>query len=150
MDGEGSKGLSGPLTETDITDILRLGNVEDISDRIRDIMPGEVIHRVVPKLFRVWIVLDALFRIFVASVIPQPDVEPKVDQNEGEGPFRGRQTDPHLRVHEQPVVEVHDRLVGPRSDRSARSSLGATETVQAEQVPILCEHDVFLELVTPN
>ena len=60
MDGEGSKGLSGSLAETDIAEVLRLGDVEDVRNRIRDVVPGEVIQRIVPKLFRIRIELDAL------------------------------------------------------------------------------------------
>ena len=60
MNGEGSKGLSGALTETDVAEILRLGNFEDVRNGIRDVVPGEVIQRVVPKLFRVRIMVYAL------------------------------------------------------------------------------------------
>ena len=70
MDGEGGEGLSGSLTETDVTDVPRLGDVEDVRDCIRDVVPGEVIHRVVPKLFRVGIILDAFLGILVAPVVP--------------------------------------------------------------------------------
>ena len=50
MNGEGSKGLSGPLAETDVAEILRLGYVENVRNGIRNIVPSEVIHRVVPEL----------------------------------------------------------------------------------------------------
>ena len=70
MDRKGSKRLSGPLAETDVAEILRLGDVENVVDGIRDVVPSKVVNRIVPELLRVWVILDALFRIFVASVIP--------------------------------------------------------------------------------
>ena len=43
MNGEGSKGLSGPLTETNVADMLRLGEVEDVRNGVRDVVQGEVV-----------------------------------------------------------------------------------------------------------
>ena len=60
MDGEGGKGLGRPLAETDVAETPRLGGVEDVGDGIRDVVPGEIVQRVVPKLFRVRIMVDAL------------------------------------------------------------------------------------------
>lgn len=88
MNGEGRKRLSGTLAEADVANILRLGDVEDVINGIRDVVPCKVVNRIVPKLFRVRVIFHALFRIFVASVIPQPNVKPKVDQNKGESAIR--------------------------------------------------------------
>ena len=48
------------------------------------------------------------------------------------------------------MMEVYDRFIRLCSDRGARGSLGGTEAVQAEEIPVLGEDNVFLELVTPN
>ena len=48
------------------------------------------------------------------------------------------------------MVKVHDWLVRLSSDRGAPDSLWGTETVQAEEISILREYNVFLEFVPPN
>ena len=48
------------------------------------------------------------------------------------------------------MMKVHDRFIRLHSNRGARVPLRGTETVQTEQVPVLGEHNVFLEFVTPN
>ena len=48
------------------------------------------------------------------------------------------------------MMEVYNRFVRPCSDRGTGDSLWGAEAVQAEQVPVFSEHNVFLELVFPN
>jgi hypothetical protein len=88
MDREGGKSLSGPLAETDVAETLRPSDVENVIDGIRDVVPGKVIHGIIPKLLRIWVVPDALFGVLVTSVVPQPDIKPKVDQDKGESAIR--------------------------------------------------------------
>ena len=48
------------------------------------------------------------------------------------------------------MMEIHDWFFRLCSNRGAGGSLRGAETVQTEQVPVLGEHNVFLELVSPK
>ena len=84
MDAEGSEGLRGTLAETNVAQTGLLGYVEDVGDGIGDVMPGEVVYAVVPKLGRVWVMVDRLLGVFVATIIAQPNVKPQFNEGEGE------------------------------------------------------------------
>ena len=109
---ESSEGLRGALTEADIAQTGLLGNLQDVLDGVRDVMPGKVVDTVVPELGRGGTVVNGLFGVLVAAVVAKPDVETQLSKGEGNGSFRGSEADPALRVHEKPMMEVHDWLAG--------------------------------------
>ena len=69
MDAESSKRLRGTLTETHIAETCTFGDVKNVLDRIRNIVPSKVIKAIVPKLWRVGTVVDRFFGIFVTPVV---------------------------------------------------------------------------------
>ena len=75
MNAECSKCLRGALTEANIAQAVRVGDIQDIVNRIRNIMPGKVVEAVIPKLDRIRVVMNRLLGILVSSVIAQPYVE---------------------------------------------------------------------------
>lgn len=58
MNAQSGKRLSGPLTEADVAETGCAGDLEDIFDRVGDIMPCEIVDGEVPKLGRVRIMMD--------------------------------------------------------------------------------------------
>ncbi len=49
MYGQRSESLGGALTETDVAKAGLRGGGEDVSDAIRDVVEGELIHAEVPE-----------------------------------------------------------------------------------------------------
>lgn len=58
MNAECGKCLRGALAETNVAHAVSLGDVQDIANRIRDIMPGEVVKAVVPELDRIRVMMN--------------------------------------------------------------------------------------------
>lgn len=69
MNAERSKRLRGTLTETHIAETGTFGDVKNVLDRIRNIVPSKVIKAIVPELWRVGTVVDRFFGIFVTPVV---------------------------------------------------------------------------------
>ena len=76
MNTERSECLSSTLAETDVADAWFLGDVDDVFNRVRNVVPSEVVNAEVPKLGRVRVVMDRLLGVLVPPVVAQPDVEP--------------------------------------------------------------------------
>ena len=110
MNAERSKCLRGSLAKSDVTEALFLRHVQDVFDRVRDIMPCKVVDAVVPKFGAVWIVVDALLGVLVATVVPEPDVEAELDEDKGKAAGGVSLTDPYLAVHQQAMMQVDDGL----------------------------------------
>ena len=93
---QSSEGLSGALAEADIAKTWLLGDSENILDGVGDIMPGKVVYTVVPELDGIWVVMDGLLGVLIATVVTQPHVEAKLDESEGKRAFGVGEADPHL------------------------------------------------------
>ena len=76
MNTERSERLSSTLAETDVADAWFLGDVDDVFNRVRNVVPSEVVNAEVPKLGRVRVMMDGLLGVLVPPVVAQPDVEP--------------------------------------------------------------------------
>lgn len=46
MDAEGGKGLSGPLTKANIAELLTLGDLENMFNRVGNVMPSKVVDTI--------------------------------------------------------------------------------------------------------
>lgn len=82
---------------------------------------------------------------------PYPDIEALFNQHKRQRPFRLGETDPHLAVHEQAMVQVDDALLD--AVRTGRVDLGVHlvalpgEAVQAQQIAVLGLYDVLFGCV---
>lgn len=96
VDTQGSKGLRSALTETDVAETGCTGDLENMFYRVRNVVPRKVIDGKVPKLERVWIVMDRLFRVLVAAIVSEPDIIAQLCENKGDRTFRACETNPYL------------------------------------------------------
>lgn len=110
VNAQSGKRLSGPLTEADVAETGCTGDLEDIFDRVGDIVPREVIDGEVPKLGRVGVVVDRLFGVLVAAVVAEPYVVTQLCEDKRDGTLWVCETDPNLGVHEKAMVQVDDRF----------------------------------------
>lgn len=82
-----------------------------------------------------------------------PDVKASFYKLKWQASLLIRQTDPDLRIHQQAVVQVSNALLGavPAAvDSLALFSSSPLQTVQAQQIPILCLNYVFFCFVSPQ
>jgi len=93
---QGSKGLSSALTETDVAETGCTGDLENMFYRVWDVVPRKVIDGKVPKLERVWIVVDRLFGVLVAAIVAEPDIITQLCENEGDRTFWACETNPYF------------------------------------------------------
>jgi hypothetical protein len=54
VNAQGSKRLGSALAETDVAETGCTGDLEDMFDRVRDVVPRKVINGKVPKLVESW------------------------------------------------------------------------------------------------
>jgi len=55
--------------------------------------------------------IERLFGILIPSIIPKPDIVSLLDKSEWQTQFLLDLTYPYFRVHQESVVEIHDRFV---------------------------------------
>lgn len=106
VDGESGKGLSRALTESDVGEIRLARGLEDVVDRVRDVMEGELVHAKVPEAGFGGFGVDGLLTVFVASVVAEPHVVALFYEDKWETAFPVRKADPHFAVHKQAVVQI--------------------------------------------
>jgi hypothetical protein len=70
MNTKSRKRLCSALAEPDIAKTRGLSHVEDIVNRIRYIMPCEIVNAEVPESRSVGTRVNGLLRVLVASVVP--------------------------------------------------------------------------------
>ena len=75
MYAERGEGLCCALAEADITDAGRLGIIENILYGVRDIVPSEIVDAEVPELRGTGFVMKGFLGIFIAAIVPQPNVK---------------------------------------------------------------------------
>ncbi|TFY62039.1 hypothetical protein EVJ58_g4118 [Rhodofomes roseus] len=80
MNAQRCEGLRGTLTEANVAETRLLRHVQDVFNRIWDVMPDEVINAV-PELGAVWVVVVALLGILVPAIISQPYIEAELDRS---------------------------------------------------------------------
>ena len=96
--------MSGALTEPDVAETGCTGYLENIFDRVRDVMPRKVINGKVPKLERVGVMVDRLFGVLVATIVAEPHVITQLCENKGNRAFWACETNPYLGIHEKTMV----------------------------------------------
>lgn len=82
-----------------------------------------------------------------------PDVKASFYKLEWQASLLIRQADPDFRIHQQAVVQVSNALLGavPAAvDSLALLSSSPLQTVQTQQIPILCLNYVFFCFVPPQ
>lgn len=125
MDTQSSKSLCCALTEANVAETRYVGGVENVLDGVGDIMPCEIVNAEIPECGSIGTRFDGFFGVFVAAVVSQPNIKTCVSletfivkgveltsfhKNKRQGTLRVRQAHPHLTVHEQTVMKVHDRF----------------------------------------
>ena len=78
MDAQSSKSLCRALTEADVTQTWCVGDVENVLDGIRNIVPCKIVDAKIPECGSVRTSLDGFFGIFVSAVVSQPNIKPCV------------------------------------------------------------------------
>jgi hypothetical protein len=107
--------------------------------------------------------VDGLLRVLVAAVVSEPYVVALLGENKGQAALLVGETDPDLAarrerkqareyghgapVHEEPMVEIHDRLSRALPGHGLLALL-CRDAVKAEKVAVLGENDVRLGNVT--
>jgi hypothetical protein len=64
-----SESLSCALRKTNVRQGWLVSGLEDVVDRIRDIVKRKIVNREIPKFGRIGWMVDRLFGIFIASVV---------------------------------------------------------------------------------
>jgi hypothetical protein len=150
VNAQGSKGLRSSLTETNVTETGCTGNLEDIFNRVRDVMPRKVINGEVPKLVRVGVMVDRLFGVLVSTVVAKPHVITQLCENKGNGTFWACETNPYLGIHEKTVVQVDDWFACGSAGDWTRLTPWTRDAVNSEKVTILGEDNVLFNVVIPK
>ena len=143
MYGKRRKRLSSALAESDVAQALLPCEVQYVFDGVGDVMPGEIVDAEIPELGRIWVVMDGLLRVLVSSIVPEPDVEALLDEDEGEDAVLRGQAEPDLAVHEETVMEVDDGLPGGRAGWRAWLASLRGKAMDAEEVTVGREDEVL-------
>lgn len=152
MDAQRGKSLGGALAEANVAQARLMRRLEDVVDRVRDVVKGKLVHAEVPELCVGRGHVDVLLAVLVAAVVAEPDVVAALDELKGQTALAGRQTDPDVAVHHQAVVQIDDLLAQARLARAGIDALGLlaalpAQAVQSQQVAVAGLDNVLLAVV---
>ena len=147
VNAQSSKRLSSALTETNVAEIGCTGNLENIFNRVRDVMPRKIIDGEVPKLVRVGVMVDRLFGVLVSTVVAEPHVITQLCEYEGNRAFWVCETNPYFRIHEKTVVQVDDWFACGGARDGTRLTPWTRDAVDSKEIAILGEDNVFFNVV---
>lgn len=87
--------------------------------------------------------MKRLLAVFIASVIPKPNIVALIDQQKGQASLLLRNAHPNLAIHHEAMMQVHDLLL--HASRAAVDTLvllafAPSESVDSQKEPIFRLH----------